>query len=218
MTYLEIVNKVLLLLREPAAATLAVGEDVVVDVVAQHVNDAKRSVENAHNWNALRYDWVVLPGPGSAKVELAGTAGVGVNIEEAYGPDGLRLTENSSSMLRAKTLRAQSPGDFCTDFAINGISPTTRNVLVEFYPEPAQIESIKVFGWKKQPDLSLASDILLVPHQPVVYLALALAARERGEVGGQTASEIFGMASNYLSDAIAQDVALNQYDYDWHVG
>ena len=61
------------------------------------------------------------------------------------------------------------------------------------------------------------ADELLVPEQPVIYLALALASRERGEVGGQTSTDIFGMASNYLKDAIAHDAALNNLEYDWYV-
>jgi hypothetical protein len=40
---------------------------------------------------------------------------------------------------------------------------------------------------------------------PVIHLAVALAARERGETGGTSTAEYFKMADTYLSDAIAQD-------------
>jgi hypothetical protein len=50
-----------------------------------------------------------------------------------------------------------------------------------------------------------------------MYLAYALAVRERGEVGGQTAGEIFQMAAGYLSDAIARDAELNYLDDIWQV-
>jgi hypothetical protein len=42
-----------------------------------------------------------------------------------------------------------------------------------------------------------------------------MAARERGEVGGQTATELFSLAGVYLSDAIAHDAALNDLDNIW---
>jgi hypothetical protein len=42
-----------------------------------------------------------------------------------------------------------------------------------------------------------------VPHQPIVQMAFAMALRERGETGGQSAAEQFAVASTALSDAIA---------------
>ena len=55
--------------------------------------------------------------------------------------------------------------------------------------------------------MSSNSDSLLVPSQPVIHLAVALLARERGETGGTSASEYFGIADKFLSDAIAIDAA-----------
>jgi len=40
---------------------------------------------------------------------------------------------------------------------------------------------------------------------PVMHLAIALLARERGETGGTSAPEYFAIADRYLSDAIALD-------------
>jgi hypothetical protein len=57
--------------------------------------------------------------------------------------------------------------------------------------------------------LVLDTDSLLIPSKPIIHLALALAARERGETGGTTTPEYFVVADNYLSDAIAMDA--NKY-------
>ena len=46
-----------------------------------------------------------------------------------------------------------------------------------------------------------------MPSQPVIHLAVALLARERGETGGTSTAEYFGIADRYLSDAIAIDAA-----------
>ena len=72
-----------------------------------------------------------------------------------------------------------------------------------------------MYGYQRQADLSADSDILYVPAQPVLYMALALAARERGEVGGQTAAELFGVAASYLSEAIALDASRNNLENIW---
>ena len=46
---------------------------------------------------------------------------------------------------------------------------------------------------------------ILVPDNPVIQLAYAMALRERGETGGQSAAEQFIVAQGALADAIAID-------------
>ena len=60
---------------------------------------------------------------------------------------------------------------------------------------------------KRQADLSADTDVLLIPAQPVIHLAVALLVRERGETGGTSTAEYFQIANQYLSDAIAIDAA-----------
>jgi len=57
---------------------------------------------------------------------------------------------------------------------------------------------------------------LLIPAMPVIHLAVALAARERGETGGTSTPEYFAMADAYLSDAIALDAQKHPYETDWY--
>ena len=52
MTYIEIVNSVLVRLREEKVDT--VNESEYSSLIGQLVNVAKRDVENAYNWEALR--------------------------------------------------------------------------------------------------------------------------------------------------------------------
>jgi len=213
MTYLEIVNKVLRLLREPAAVSTS-DDDAVVSVVAEMVNDAKRTVEDAHNWNALRYEWSETATATNQHVELT-AAGKAAKVDYIYTADGTQLREVPNQQIAAMRANGTDPG-MSWYYAVNGLS--NGNLRLRLYPAPKTDTDLEVYGYKKQADLSSDADILLVPEQPVVYLALALAARERGEVGGQTAAEIFQMAGTYLKDAIANDVALNQYEYDFYVG
>ena len=51
MTYLEIVNSILVRLREPTVST--VGLDAYSTLIGTFVNDAKRQVEDAYDWNVL---------------------------------------------------------------------------------------------------------------------------------------------------------------------
>jgi hypothetical protein len=72
---------------------------------------------------------------------------------------------------------------------------------------PDGVYSLRFDVVKRQGDLTSNSDKLLIPNQPVIHLALALLARERGETGGTSTAEYFVIADKYLSDAIAIDAA-----------
>ena len=87
--------------------------------------------------------------------------------------------------------------------------------MLRFDPIPDDVYGIAVLGHRNLPDLDQDTDELRLPAQPVLYYALALAARERGEVGGQTATELFGMSQQYISDAIALDSNLSPTEMTW---
>ena len=74
---------------------------------------------------------------------------------------------------------------------------------------------ITVYGYQPQEELTGDFDVLLVPAKPVIYLAEALAARERGEVGGQSAGELMAVAQRYVSDSIAMDSTNSDLDNIW---
>jgi hypothetical protein len=57
---------------------------------------------------------------------------------------------------------------------------------------------------------------LVIPSAPVIHLAIALLARERGETGGTSAPEYFAIADNYLSDAIALDAQKHPDETIWY--
>lgn len=214
MTYLEIVNKVLRLMRETSATSITSADDIVVEIVADFVNDAKRQVEGAHNWNALRHTWDVTIPAGASSFALPG-AGSHAQIDYIFGEDGTELRETTNKRLAYKRKAGTQTMAPSLEYAVDGID-ANRDVKVSVYPAPAADYDVEVSGFKKQVDLVTDDDVLLVPEQPVIYMALALAARERGEVGGQAAAEIFGMAEQYLKDAIANDAALNTLEYNWY--
>jgi hypothetical protein len=90
---------------------------------------------------------------------------------------------------------------------------------IRVWPRPRQDITVQdrltVKGYRTTGDMKKDDDVLLVPSQPVLYYALALAARERGEVGGQTAQELFAMAANYISDSIATDFNVTPFNNTW---
>lgn len=212
MTYLEMVNAVLRRIREDETASVT-SSDVVVRLVADFVNDAKRTVEESHTWNALRHTWDISTVDGTQTYSLTGS-GSHVTIDMVSNSASNCVLRNvSPTRIRYKNLLTASSGS-PTEYAINGVDGS-GDTRIQFYPTPSAVETIHVDGFKRQADLVGNDDVILVPAQPVFYWALALALRERGEVGGQTAAEIFMVARNYLSDAISLDTANNPTENIW---
>lgn len=217
MTYLELVNDVLIRLREDtipsvganAQATL---DDPVAYMVKQFVNDAKRVVEQAHTWNALRTEWTISAVQGTHTYALTASGDSAV-VEGVLSSAGRELAEAPLNKIRKDGL---SGGENTPrNYAASGVD-ASANLQLRLSPTPKEAGTFYVYGFKAQDDLQTDTDVLLVPSKPVVYTALAMAARERGEVGGQTSSDLFAVAKGYLSDAIAIDAATNSLDDIWY--
>ena len=58
---------------------------------------------------------------------------------------------------------------------------------------------------KRNVALTADAGVLAVPSSPVIHMAIALLARERGETGGTSTAEYFAIADKHLSDAIVLD-------------
>ena len=91
-----------------------------------------------------------------------------------------------------------------TCYTYNGVD-SNGDTQIDIYPTPEKAYTIRFNCVKRTVDLSADSDQLTVPAMPVIHLAIALLARERGETGGTSAPEYFTIANQYLSDAIALD-------------
>ena len=210
MTYLELVNNVLTRLREPMITSVDKSEDAVVNIVKNLVNDAKRHVEMAHSWNATRKLWQFTTELGKTSYILEDTSG-GCRIT------GVMVNGNHIHQWDLSTLIHQTnKTGLSYRYAYDG-TDNEGNISLRFDPVPDAGIVIHVLGHQVLADLKSDTDELRLPDQPVLYYALALAARERGEVGGQTAQELFSMASQYISDAIALDANLSPTEKTWAV-
>jgi hypothetical protein len=76
-------------------------------------------------------------------------------------------------------------------------------------------DELVVNGYGMAPKLVANEDMCEIPDQVVLYYALSLASRERGEVGGMAAAEIFALSKQYLADAIARDIGNSRHEYTW---
>lgn len=243
MTYLQLINSVLTRLREEEIDSTKVNSDPYLRSIGAHVNDAKRRVEDAWQWGALRSTDslavdenqlhssgpdIALPGSLNTQYIIKNIS-VFPNDTGAFSFDGtrspLRWTNVDRMRQRYATPSAVSQGR-PQEFAVTGVAGDAFGVAHEgeikitLWPRPTNDSGvgdywISVDRVAHQVDLVAADDKLKVPSLPVYTLASALASRERGEVGGAPTSELFAIADGYLADAIAVDSALYANELDW---
>ena len=204
MTYLNLMNNVLRRLREEE--TSSVTSTTYVKMVGDFINDAKTLVGQAADWSALRETITIST---TASDNTYSLTGGGDNIKVM---SMLNDTENCFMEYQTKDwfneqLYISSAAEGTPRyFTYNGLdSSGDTQILVG--PTPDGVYSIRVDIVKRQADLSANTDELLIPAMPVIHLAVALLARERGETGGTSTAEYFTIANQYLSDAIAIDAA-----------
>jgi hypothetical protein len=200
MTYLELVNDVLVRLRETTVAT--VSETSYSALIGKFVNDAKRQVEDAYAWNVLGTTITLSTTSGTYQYALTGAG------QKFQVIDVLNVTSNIgmknidfASMNRKQNFSTPVSGipyEFCFD-GVDG----NYDTKVTIYPRPDGVYSIPFSLAVPQATLSSDSTVVAVPDVLVVQNAYARALVERGEDGGLSSSEAYQLYKAMLSDYIA---------------
>ena len=201
MTYLEIVNSILVRLREPTVST--VGLDAYSTLIGKFVNDAKRQVEDAYDWNVLGQEKTVTT---VANTYVYSLTGAGQKFRVSSDP--LNTTNNvvmrniSVSDMRQKQnftpIVTNTPAQYCFE----GVD-ANGDVEVQLYGRPDGVYTIKFFLTIPQAALTSDGTSVLVPDVVVEQNAYARALVERGEDGGLTSSEAYNLYRSMLADYIA---------------
>lgn len=218
MTYLDLINKVLVRLREDTINEQQLESNPYFKSIGAHVNDAKRQVEDSWQWSQLRgIDSIPLPF-NQSQVELPNTYDVEYVIKYILVQENANFLRNVSNFQmiqwNANSLNQPVPTGTPAYYATINDAPSGNKRIQVFPPTNADV-SLLVQHCRQQEDLVAADDRLKVPSLPVYTLATALASRERGEVGGTPTSELFVQADRHLSDAIAYDSARYPEELIW---
>ena len=213
MTYLDIVNSVLRRLREEEVTT--VNQSTYSKMAGDFVNDAKRLVEDAWSWSGLRRTLQVQTTIGTFQYSLVGSMNRGkildvVNVDEDYFLDYQTAHWFNNQFLNNNPVDG-SP----YVYSYNGVD-SNGDTVVDVYPIPDSVKTINFNMVLPQDDLTDDNTRLLVPAQPVLHLALAMLARERGETGGTSTAEYFAIADRHLADAIALDASKHPEEVVWY--
>lgn len=200
-TYLELVNDVLVRLREPQVTT--VNENALSKVVGKFVNDAKRQVEDAYIWNALTNTLTAQTVAGTFNYAL-NDIGNRFKVIEIYNNTTKHHLHPKSTFEMTQLFLAGTNVDRGDPqyYNFNGID-NNGNTQVDIYPIPDDQYQLFFNVYLPQESLTTDGDTLKVPAEPVVAAAYARALVERGEDGGLSSSEAYLLFKQILADYIA---------------
>jgi hypothetical protein len=206
-------NNVLRRLREEEVTT--VNENTYSKMVGDFINDAKTLVEQAADWSALRTRESSFVTSADDNIYSLAGSGDDVKIMSVYNTTSanevLYQTKdwfNNESYINESLAIASKGGLIGSPsyYTFDGVD-ANGDTQVRLYPMPDDAYNLRFVMVRRQADLTNNTDVIKVPSKPVIHLAVALLARERGETGGTSVAEYFQIADKYLSDAIAIDAA-----------
>ena len=212
MNYLAATNKVLQRLREkPVTAITDTDYSLLIGLF---INDAKREVEEAWNWSALRTTLTVVTSPNVFSYELNGTQN-DVNVLSA-------TNASTSTFLRYESARwfdtqylSDTPATGAPAYySFNGVS-TDGDTLVDVFPKPDGTYTLRFNVVARTLDMEEPADTFNIPAHPVVLLAYAKAVEERGEDNGQMSNTAYIVANKALNDAIQLDANKHPEELIW---
>jgi len=198
--YIQLVNDVLIRLREPEASS--VSDTPYVKLIARYVNDSKRQVEDAYNWNALSETLSATTTADVFNYVLVGSGQRFRVIDVLNDTDNWFLMNASTIWMDQQFLLTTPQKGSPMYYNFNG-TDSNGDTQVDLFPIPNGSYNLRFNIIKPQEPLVNNADILLVPHEPVILGALARAQAERGEDGGVQSGETYALYRQSLSDAIS---------------
>ena len=200
MTYLELVNDVLIRLREPTVTTVALNS--YSTLIGKFVNDAKRQIEDAFAWNVLGTTITVTTAASTASYALTGAGQKFQVMDVINTTSNVGLINISFVDMNRKLNFTPLVNSIPTEFAFDGVN-ASYDTKVNLFPIPDGVYTIKFALTVPQATLASDATVVLVPDVLVVQNAYARALVERGEDGGLSSSEAYQLYKSMLSDYIA---------------
>ena len=221
-TFLELVNLVGVNLRRSTGSTYTTvtqNQDAVF--IGFAINEAKRMVED--NWNldqitrditfdsvadTAEYDTSLLATVTSDPIVTTDRSRIKRNVrgqlqmwDVTSGGEARMIERTREWVDNQRTLQTQSVGRP----SLVAIYPNDSGLVIKFPYPPDGVRSYSFKCIVPEDELELGADTLSVPFRPVVLAATALAAEERGEELGLTASRWWEQYENAFGNMVSRD-------------
>jgi hypothetical protein len=211
-TLLELTNDVLVRLREAEVQT--VSQNSYSKLITKFINDGKRQVEDAWDWNILLTTATVTTVQGTTNYTVP-SSGIRFKVKRVINQERdwflEELSSNKMSDYQRNGPSDQQPPQY---YAFKGVD-NSYNTKVDLFPVPDGVYNIDFDIIKPQDELVNNSDVLLVPNEPVIFYAYARALAERGEDGGLGSGEAYQLFQQSLADHVAIEQSRYGTDTLW---
>jgi hypothetical protein len=212
MNYIQLVNDVLIRLREPEATSIS--DNAYVKLIARYVNDSKRVVEDSYNWNALSDTLSATTTADVFNYVLVGS-GQRFRVIDVINDTQNTFVELASTRWMDQQFLMTTPQKGSPAYYNFNGTNSNGDTQVDLYPIPNGAYNLRFNIIKPQVPLAVNADTLLVPEEPVILGALARAQAERGEDGGVQAGETYQLMRQSLADAIALESGRYLEEQEW---
>ena len=212
MTYLELINDVLVRLREKEVASVTA--DSYTKLIGKYVNDIKTQVEDAYNWNALTNTITVATSNNVYNYVLTGAGQKFKVMDIINDTDNITMQYVDNKKMNEYFL--EDPLQYGSPEYYNFNGTQSGDVLVDVYPIPNKVCNLRFNFFIPQAKLTSASDVILVPADVVALGAYAKAVVERGEDAGMQSSEAWQLYRSALADAIAIESSQFPNELNWY--
>jgi hypothetical protein len=221
MTFRELINEVLIRLREDTIATDWSGNindsttvTAYQKVIGSLVNDAKRSIETYHDWLILRETKDITTVNGTKNYSLDSGQEIKV-IDVVNQTTSNKLVQVNRAYMNSVAYPVEADGEPMY-YAFNG-ADSSNNLKFDLTPIPTEAQIISFDMIKYQDELKLAATSVKIPDKPLILGAWARAISERGEDGGTQMTITAKESLESLNQAILIDSGNTQFESDWYV-
>lgn len=233
-TYLQLVNKVLVNLRETVVTDLS---SSYAQLVGEFINQAKEKVEDAWRWKSLSSTFLFTTIANQIAYPISAAA-LSPAVSSSLGiyPTGREeiltdeegnvqafdvTTATTGTLVRLQRVTRENEYTLNTYLATQSqiqcnffsYVSTTAQGLLTFVQAPQGSRIINVRMKVPQDEFSIGTETLLVPWRPLVSWATFLAMEERGEELSEKSSLYMDRHNQELQRSIEQDtMGEKQYD------
>ena len=211
MTYLEIINKVLVRLREEEVTSIT--QTTYSKLIGSLVNSTKRDIENAWNWDALRETLTVRTSKDLFNYILSGFGTTSRILNIFNDTDDVHMYYRSSKWFDTQFRMVDTPSKGGPIY-YNWNGTSNGDLQVDLYPIPDGVYELRFNIVRQQDDLVDPTDVPLIDHNLLIEGTLARAISERGEDGG--GQDQMMRFRNMLSDFIAIEAGRNPDEVTWY--
>ncbi len=197
MTYLELINKVLVKLREPEVSS--VGGNKYTKLIGQLVNEAKNTVEDAEYWQNMFATFTVTTSSGVSDYSLnESNTSERTTVFSVIENDDRHTLKRTTTRELIRLKQIETDNNRPAYWALIGFG-SSGNLKIRLYPTPDGVRTYSVNLSNPEGELTNPGDEITCPAEPVWKMAYAYAIKERGEDQGQGYREALDEARRCIS-------------------